>query len=154
MKTGVLVITMSIMAAALPAGAQEGGAGREGSEGRDLPPITVVPTAPKPSVAPPPEGGGAAAPPNGAARQGGGCADATAGSERSLGCVNEMLKRKVDSVNPITNTPPIDAKSPDTKTGVVNIPAVQQQYGKNFGISAVPYRPPAPTFVSPMTAHH
>jgi hypothetical protein len=55
--------------------------------------------------------------------------------------LNKDLKRKVDEVNPILNTPPIDARSSDPKTGVINIPGVQQQYGKNFGHSVYPYRP-------------
>ncbi|WP_245452897.1 hypothetical protein [Bradyrhizobium sp. C9] len=72
----------------------------------------------------------------------GGCGDAA-----SLGCINERLKKQVDQVNPpVTNTPPIDAKSQDLKVGVVNIPAVQQQYGRNFGVSAFPYRPAAPVY--------
>jgi hypothetical protein len=77
------------------------------------------------------------------------CVDVTIGSERSFGCLNETLKRKVDEVNPVPNIPPIDAKSQDLKTGVSNLPAVQQQYGRNFGISAFPYRPPQPVFSSP-----
>ena len=77
-----------------------------------------------------------------AARGSGGCGDAA-----SLGCINERLKKQVDQVNPpVTNTPPIDAKSQDLKVGVVNVPAVQQQYGRNFGVSAFPYRPPAPVY--------
>ncbi len=65
----------------------------------------------------------------------------------SLEQLNKQLKRKVDETNPVLNTPPLDARSGDTKTGVVNIPGVQQQYGKNFGNSVIPYRPgvvPAP----------
>lgn len=64
--------------------------------------------------------------------------------------LNQQLKRKVDEVNPTINMPPFDARSPDTKIGVINIPAVQQQYGKNFGISAVPYRPPSVTYSAPL----
>jgi hypothetical protein len=60
--------------------------------------------------------------------------------------LNRQLKRKVDETNPVLNTPPLDARSPDTKTGVVNIPGVQQQYGKNFGNSVIPYRPPPPVY--------
>ncbi len=63
------------------------------------------------------------------------------GDGRSLEQLNQQLKRKVDETNPVVNTPPLDARSPDTKTGVVNIPGVQQQYGKNFGNSVIPYRP-------------
>ncbi len=74
-----------------------------------------------------------------------------AAAGQSLGCINERLKRQVDRVNPpVTNTPPIDAKSQDLKVGVVNVPAVQQQYGRNFGVSAFPYRPPAPVYTSPV----
>jgi hypothetical protein len=40
------------------------------------------------------------------------------GNDRSLGCLNEKLKRKVDEVNPTLNVPPIDAKSQGLKTGV------------------------------------
>jgi hypothetical protein len=78
------------------------------------------------------------------------CVDVTIGDEKAFGCMNEKLKGEVDRVNPpILNIPPIDARSPDLKVGVVNVPAVQQQYGKNFGVSAFPYRPPPPVFVSP-----
>ncbi len=65
----------------------------------------------------------------------------------ALGKLNQELKRKADETNPVGNNPPLDARSPDTKTGVINIPGVQQQYGKNFGNSVVPFRPtqvPAP----------
>lgn len=72
------------------------------------------------------------------------CVDVTIGNDSSLGCINERLKRKVDQVSPVLNTPPIDAKSSDIKVGTVSIPGVQQQYGKNFGISVIPYRPPSP----------
>lgn len=73
------------------------------------------------------------------------CGDAAAG--QSLDCINARLRKQVDQVNPpVTNTPPIDAKSQDLKVGVVNVPAVQQQYGRNFGVSAFPYRPPAPVY--------
>ncbi|QUS42279.1 hypothetical protein RPMA_06060 [Tardiphaga alba] len=74
------------------------------------------------------------------------CVDVEAGGARSYGCLNETLKRDVDKVNPSLNLPPLDARSSDTKLGIVNIPAVQQQYGQNFGRSIVPFRPPQPTF--------
>jgi hypothetical protein len=79
------------------------------------------------------------------------CVDVTIGNEHSFGCTNEELKQQVDKVNPpVLNTPPIDARSSDLKVGTVNIPAVKQQYGKNFGISAIPYRPPPPVFAAPI----
>ncbi|MGY3693579.1 hypothetical protein ACVIGA_003659 [Bradyrhizobium sp. USDA 3240] len=86
-----------------------------------------------------------------AARGSGGAPAGGCGDAASLGCINERLKKQVDQVNPpVTNTPPIDAKSQDLKVGVVNIPAVQQQYGRNFGVSAFPYRPAAPVYTSPV----
>jgi hypothetical protein len=51
------------------------------------------------------------------------------------------------------NVAPLDARSGDTKVGVINIPGVQQQYGRNFGISVFPYRPASPTFTSPIGRH-
>ncbi|TWB96267.1 hypothetical protein FBZ93_108309 [Bradyrhizobium macuxiense] len=82
-----------------------------------------------------------------ATRGGSGAPAERCGDAASLGCINERLKKQVDQVNPpVTNTPPIDAKSSDLKVGVVNVPAVQQQYGRNFGVSAFPYRPAAPVY--------
>jgi hypothetical protein len=88
-------------------------------------------------------GGGAAGAPSGTER----CGEAAPG--KSMACLNQQLKREVDRVNPVMNLPPIDARSPDIRTGVVNIPAVQQQYGRNFGVSAFPYRPAPPVFTVP-----
>lgn len=72
------------------------------------------------------------------------------GGDTSFKELNQKLKRKVDEINPTGNNPPLDAGSPDTKIGVVNIPGVQQQYGKNFGNSVVPYRPPPLVYTSPV----
>ncbi len=76
------------------------------------------------------------------------CVDVQIGNDRSIGCLNQRLRREVDRVNPTINTPPIDAKSQDIRVGVVNIPGVQQQYGQNFGRSVIPFRPPAPVYSS------
>lgn len=78
------------------------------------------------------------------------CAEAEIGSTRSMDCLNQKLRREVDRVSPVMNLPPVDARSPDIKIGVVNIPGVQQQYGRNFGVSAVPYRPAPPVFSAPL----
>lgn len=77
----------------------------------------------------------------------------TEGNAKAIERLNQRLKRKVDEVNPTINLPPLDARSPDTKIGVINIPGVQQQYGRNFGQSAFPYRPPPPVYVPPL-GHH
>src|ERR1700737_3753395 len=81
------------------------------------------------------------------------CVEVEIGSSRAFECLNQKLKQQVDRVAPTLNLPPIDARSPDTKTGVVNIPGVQQQYGKNFGVSAVPFRPAPLQFNSPLGPH-
>jgi hypothetical protein len=81
------------------------------------------------------------------------CAEGENGSSRSMDCLNQKLRREVDRVNPPMNLPSVDARSSDTKVGVVNIPAVQQQYGRNFGVSAVPFRPAPPVFSAPLGPH-
>ncbi len=82
------------------------------------------------------------------------CVDVEIGGDKSIGCLNEQLKRQVDQVNPgPANIPPLDAKSQDLKVGVVNTSAVKQQYGKNYGISAYPYRPPPLIYSSPLGPH-
>lgn len=78
------------------------------------------------------------------------CVEVEIGNSRAYNCLNQKLKKEVDRVNPSVNMPPVDARSPDIRVGVVNIPAVQQQYGKNFGVSVMPYRPALPTFSPPL----
>jgi hypothetical protein len=75
------------------------------------------------------------------------CVDVRVGGENAFGCLNETLKRQVDRVNPSMNLPPFDARSSDISVGNVNQAAVREQYGSNYGRSAFPYRPAAPTFV-------
>lgn len=77
------------------------------------------------------------------------CVEVEIGNESSLGCLNQRLRREVDRVNPSINLPPIDARSPDIRVGNVNVAAVRQQYGANFGRSAIPFRPPPPALVLP-----
>jgi hypothetical protein len=77
------------------------------------------------------------------------CGDKPTGNAHSLGCLNEQMQHQVNTVNPpVLNVPPIDAKASDLKVGTVNIPGVQQQYGKNFGHSVIPFRPPPPIYSS------
>jgi hypothetical protein len=77
------------------------------------------------------------------------CIEVEVGGDRSLGCLNQQLRREVDRVAPRLDLPPLDARSPDVRIGVVNETAVRQQYGSNFGVSAVPFRPPPVTFTLP-----
>jgi len=115
MRTVILAMA-TVGLAAMPVHAQE-----------QLPEITISPSTPRSA--------------DHKGVDGKGSADVKNGGDRSFGDLNQQLKRKVDEVNPTGNNPPLDARSPDTKTGVVNIPGVQQQYGKNFGNSVIPYRP-------------
>jgi hypothetical protein len=70
------------------------------------------------------------------------CVEVEIGGDKAFGCLNQRLKQQVDRVNPVLNAPPIDAKSQDLKVGVVNVPAIRQQYGRNFGVSVIPSRQP------------
>jgi hypothetical protein len=72
--------------------------------------------------------------------------DVQVGGARSYKCLNDKLEREVKRVNPPANVPPVDARSSDLKVGVVNTPAVRQQYGRTYGVSVIPYRPPLPTY--------
>jgi hypothetical protein len=108
---------------ALVAGARAEDRGRE--QLPEPPPILVAPAAgAKPAL------GAAqrpAAPDN--------CVDVEIADEHSYGCLNADLKRRAESVPPSLNLPPIDARSPDVKTGVFSETAVQQQFGKNFALN-------------------
>jgi opacity protein-like surface antigen len=132
MRTVILALATSGLVV-MPAHAQE-----QRTVPQILPEVTVSPPVPK------------GADQKGAGSIGG--AGVKNGDDHSFGDLNQKLKRKVDEVNPTANNPPLDASSPDTKTGVINIPGVQQQYGKNFGNSVIPYRPPPPVFGSPVGA--
>jgi len=71
----------------------------------------------------------------------GGCGSIQPGSTQSFDCVNRHLQQQVNGVNPGTPTAPLNASSTDIKVGTVNMSAVKQQYGQNFGVSVTPYRP-------------
>lgn len=135
-----LAAGIALLALAVPAGAQVPSA--------TLPPITVLPP---PAMAHPSTGAGASS----AVLSPDACARAESGSRLALDCLNLKLKQEVDQINPGLTTPsaPLDARSADTKIGLVNIPAVQQQYGQNFGISVFPYRPAPLIYGSPIWHH-
>jgi len=77
------------------------------------------------------------------------CIEVEIGSDGAFGCLNQKLKREVDRVNPSINLPPLDARSADVHVGNVNEAAVRQQYGSNYGRSAIPYRPPVAAYALP-----
>jgi len=117
------------------------------------PPLVLQPPAPQApapmTIGPSQNAGAGSGPGSGSGQKR--CADGPPGNDRSLGCLNDKLKKEVDKVNPTANIPPLDAKSADPKIGVISIPGVKQQYGPNFGISAFPYRPAAPVYAPPIT---
>nr|WP_249132797.1 hypothetical protein [Bradyrhizobium diazoefficiens] len=77
------------------------------------------------------------------------CLDVQIGNDGAFGCLNQKLRREVDKVNPSLNLPPVDARSSDVRVGNVNEAAVRQQYGSNYGRSAVPFRPSSVVNVPP-----
>jgi hypothetical protein len=77
------------------------------------------------------------------------CAAAEArGEPLPLGCAEQKL-RDAAKTPPVTNTPPLDARSTETKIGLANQAAVKQQFGKNYGVSTKPFRP-VRTYTSPV----
>jgi hypothetical protein len=70
------------------------------------------------------------------------CAAAEArGEPLTLGCSELRLQRRVAGIPPVGNIPPLDARSPEVKLGVVNETALKQQLGPNYGIDTKPFRP-------------
>ncbi len=71
------------------------------------------------------------------------CVEVEIGGERTqkLDCINKQLKQHAERVQPIGNTPPLDAGSPSVKSHGFNETALSQQYGQNLGKSVVPFRP-------------
>lgn len=78
------------------------------------------------------------------------CVEVEIDGTRTFNCTTEKLKRDAERVVPQANVPPLDAHSPDVKLGIINIPAVKQQYGQNYGTSVIPYRPPLPVYGPPL----
>jgi hypothetical protein len=67
----------------------------------------------------------------------------------SLNCLNQELQAQaLAAQGPSLGAPPLGAGSPSNAVGVFNQFGVAEQYGKNFGVSVQPYRPPAPVFAS------
>ena len=71
------------------------------------------------------------------------CVEVEIGGEKApnLSCLNQNLQKQADSVHPTGNVAPLDASSPAVKLGGYNEMALKQQYGPNYGKSAIPYRP-------------
>lgn len=82
------------------------------------------------------------------------CVEVEIGGEKAptLDCLNQQLKREVERVQPTGNIPPLGAASPAPALGEFNETAMSEQYGPNWGKSAIPWRPTPPSFASPL--HH
>ena len=72
------------------------------------------------------------------------CVEVEIGGEKtlSLSCLNQHLQKQADQVRPTESIAPLNAtSSPSVKLGGYNETALKQQYGPNYGKSAVPWRP-------------
>ncbi len=68
----------------------------------------------------------------------------------SLNCLNQQLQQDVQGAYPTAPSLPLAATSPSNQVGTFNEQGVAEQYGENFGKSAMPYRPPVPVFNDPL----
>ena len=70
------------------------------------------------------------------------CVEVEIGGEKApnLNCLNQHLQKQVDSVRPSETIAPLDASSSAVRLGGTNETALKQQYGPNYGKSAVPWR--------------
>jgi hypothetical protein len=67
-------------------------------------------------------------------------------SPSAYNCLNQQLQQEVLGTSAANPKLPLSAGSGPNQVGTFNEQSVREQYGQNFGKSAVPYRPPAPTF--------
>jgi hypothetical protein len=61
-------------------------------------------------------------------------------------CLNQELKSEALAASGQSPAAPLAAGSPANAVGIFNKTGIAEQYGKNFGVSASPYRPAAPVF--------
>lgn len=57
------------------------------------------------------------------------------------GCLTKALNRRLRSVTPVPNVPPIGTQPSPNQVGLITPTELRQQYGPNYGKSAQPYRP-------------
>jgi hypothetical protein len=76
------------------------------------------------------------------------CVQVQAGGQTSSAydCLNRQLQQQTQATQHAMPQAPFAAGSAPNQTGTFNKQGVSEQYGQNFGKSAVPYRPPAPIF--------
>jgi hypothetical protein len=61
-------------------------------------------------------------------------------------CLNQQLQQEVQGVTSTEPSLPLSAGSPPNQVGTFNEQSLSEQYGKNWGHSVIPYRPPPPVF--------
>ncbi len=61
-------------------------------------------------------------------------------------CLNQELQQQVQGSGAPQPSLPLGPASPSNQIGTFNEQSVSEQYGKNFGKSVIPYRPPPPVF--------
>jgi hypothetical protein len=67
-------------------------------------------------------------------------------SPSAYNCLNQQLQQEVLGTGAANPKLPLTANAAPNQVGTFNEQSVREQYGQNFGKSAIPYRPPAPTF--------
>lgn len=85
------------------------------------------------------------------------CVQVEIGGDKApdLDCLNQKLQDEVTSAAPSSGdatSAPLSATSASLHTGGFNQSAMSQQFGSNWGKSAVPFRPPAPIYGTPLRA--
>jgi hypothetical protein len=61
-------------------------------------------------------------------------------------CLNQQLQQEVLGTSTANPKLPLSASSGPNQVGTFNEQSLREQYGQNFGKSAIPYRPPPPNF--------
>jgi len=70
-------------------------------------------------------------------------------TQNPFACLNQELQdQALAASGHALPAVPLGAGSPSNATGVFNKTGVAEQYGKNFGVSVIPYRPAPPVFTN------
>jgi len=65
----------------------------------------------------------------------------------TLNCLNQQLRNQAMAAEgEAVPAAPLGAGSPSNAVGLFNQFGVAEQYGRNFGVSVLPYRPPPPVY--------
>ncbi len=72
-------------------------------------------------------------------------------SPSAYNCLNQQLQQEALGTSAANPKLPLTASSGPNQVGTFNEQSVREQYGQNFGKSAIPYRPPPPNFNTSLT---